>query len=400
MRKNIFIWWLNPINIYIGITIVAIYAFSISEKNYWLLYGVKGKYIEPEHVLIYILSACFFCFGCKTAKTFYYDNSLDLYKLEFLYKILWRLCICAYGIWFVRFASIHGVSSFLSILDPNALVSKMYNFRYHSGKIAGITSMTEFGVVLAPLSIYTYVLTQKKVYIMNFVLLCFLATIRAALFSERLALLELLVPALIVLFIFQKYKKIYTFIPFAALFCLFVVFGIFEYTRSWGAYYSSIYNGSYVEFVIDRVLGYYAVAVNTECTSLTMVETPFFPKNTLQFVWLLPLLKDVPSLFIQGKKIDLLGLYGNPEFNNPGGLLFGFSDFGYIGLLISFIFGRITGLFYNSMIEEKSIGIIIYPIFFLCIIELPRYFYFGNNRAFYILIGIIMVCKVLRGKNV
>ena len=84
-------------------------------------------------------------------------------------------------------------------------------------------------------------------------------------------------------------------------------------------------------------------------------------------------------------------VYANPEYNNPGGLLIAVSDFGLIGLLFSFFLGRFFGSMYMSFRNGQLLGFILYPACFLCMLELPRYFYFSGNRAFYVIIGMLVI---------
>lgn len=391
------IWWLNPICIYIAITLVAVYACTISENSYWLLYRVQGKYIDSSYLIIYIASAFLFCIGCLTAKDFYGKDFEKVCLLGKVYDLMFKLTLMAYAIWFSRFILINGLSSFFSFLSPSLLTSKMYQFRANSGQISGLTSMTEFGVVVAPLSVLLHQVSSNRIYKLHFSILCVLACIRAALFSERLAILEIVVPSFIAYLALRNYRTLYKIIPIIAVILLFMIFGIFEYSRSWKSFYIDVYQGSYVNFIIDRVLGYYAIAANTECSYLHFNGPDYFPSQLLQWLWKFPILNKVPSLFISTLNdrniIKLLEAFGNPEFNNPGGMLTAVHDFGIAGIFLSFFFGRIVGCLYNAFRRGYLEGIVLYPICILCLIELPRYFYFGCPRACFVLIGMAYVYK-------
>lgn len=391
------IWWLNPIYIYIAITLIAVYAYSITEQSYWILYQVQGKYINISYLIIYLISAFLFCYGSYTAKDNCGEKKDKAYFLDNICGILFKLTILAYVIWFSRFIMLNGFSSMFALVNPSELAAKMYVFRQNSGKIPGLTSMTEFGVVVSPLSVILYQSTYKKKFKTIFFVLFILASIRSALFSERLALMELLVPSLVVHFSYKKYNILYTFFPIFAIFSLLLVFGVFEYSRSWKTHYVDIYQGTFVKFVIDRVLGYYAISVNTECTHLHFYESTFFPTLTFQWLWKFPFLDKIPSFFDATPNVhggdSMLELYGNPEFNNPGGMLTFVQDFSFFGLSLSFLFGRIVGILYNAFKRGFLEGILLYPICVLCLIELPRYFYFGCPRACFVLVGMFVVYK-------
>lgn len=398
MKKNGSLWWLNPVYLYGIISIVPFFAYFISEKFYWLLYGVRSKFVSEKYLLLYIICALLFCIGAKFAKGVYVGRVDDIQSLKRMYTILIRLCFIAYAIWFARFIMAHGFGAFFSFLKPNALVSNVFIFRNHSGRIAGLTSMTEFGVVVAPMAVCFFKQTKNRKYLLHLFALFVLALIRSMLFSERLALLELLVPSIITLFQFIEYKSWYRFIPLIAFVLVFALFGGLEYFRSWSRYYVDHYNGNFFQFIANRLLGYYTIAINTECTYLQVAEPHYYPHNLLEFLWKLPLFDKLPEIFSGGRKLgfNVLDVFGNEEFNNPGGMLVAVKDFGLFGVPFSFLLGRISGALYKSYRQNYLLGNLLYPIFFLCIIEMPRYYYFGNNRAFFVLIGMFIVFAKVR----
>jgi len=298
----------------------------------------------------------------------------------------------AYIVWFFNFAMNFGVEALFSYIDPTGMSSNVHAFRANSGKITGLTSMTEIGVVIAPIITLLYLQTRKKLYRNELILLFVLSLIRSVLFSERLAFLEVFVPFVCISLGVKKQTRVMKLIPVIGVGFIIILFGIFEYVRSWSTYYVNVYEGTFIDFVIDRILGYYSVAINTECTVLDKSERPYFPLLLLQWLWKLPLLNTIPEYIgFKANSGELLETYGNPEFNNPGGLLTGITDFGVFGLLFPYILGLFFGKFYKSFKQASLTGFIIYPICFLCLIELPRYYYFGNNRAFYVLLLIVFV---------
>lgn len=223
-----------------------------------------------------------------------------------------------------------------------------------------------------------------------------LSLFRSALFSERLAFLEILVPFLCCYFATQEKKKIHKFFPIIGICCIVFIFGLFEYSRSWLGFYAINYDGTFINFIIDRILGYYTVAINTECSFIEHAPCPFFPFQTMEWITKIPFIDLQKILDVHSSYGEIFTKYGNPEYNNPGGILAGVADFGYIGLIMSYWLGLLVGKFYKSYLSSSLLGYIYYPIFFLCILELPRYLYIGSVRFFYVFIGMWIISNSVR----
>ena len=79
----------------------------------------------------------------------------------------------------------------------------------------------------------------------------------------------------------------------------------------------------------------------------------------------------------------MLTQYGNPEFNNPGGLAVPVIDFGPVGALVFFLIaGVVIGFAYRSWRQGNPVGLLVYPVFFTGLLELPRYLYWTEGRVF------------------
>ena len=70
---------------------------------------------------------------------------------------------------------------------------------------------------------------------------------------------------------------------------LVILFGAFEYSRSWLRFYSSVYD-SFPEFIISRITGYYTNAINTECMYLSYSDMAVIPYRSIEWLW------DIPGL--------------------------------------------------------------------------------------------------------
>jgi len=73
--------------------------------------------------------------------------------------------------------------------------------------------------------------------------------------------------------------------------------------------------------------------------------------------------------------------YGSWEFNNLSGLFVPLVDFGLaIGLMVMCVIGIVVGGFYRSYAQRQLAGLILYPTWYLGILEIIRLFYFGESR--------------------
>jgi hypothetical protein len=114
------------------------------------------------------------------------------------------------------------------------------------------------------------------------------------------------------------------------------------------------------------------------------------PWQTAQFVWQFPLVKLSPLSYtsLTGRDPDAelwryLELYANPELNNDGGLLLPYFDYGTIGLPIFWaVIGVGVGYVYRCFQAGRLTGLVLYPLMFIGILEVPRIMYFTSQRAF------------------
>lgn len=407
------VWWLNPIVMYLLLLILAIGAFMFSDNDYIEFFGAQ-KFINAKYLVLYISSFLIFALGVlfsknnrivirkeKIKQSKFSEEMLSFSSLKKAYKIMYKICIGAYLVWLVNFARIHGLSSLKVLISMSAMSEYMYVFKYNTGQIAGVTSFTEIAMLVIPLGVYLCMNeTNKKSrnrYLRQIVSLIIISLIRSILFSERIALLEVLVPLIISFLAFTKEKKIRMLIIFGPVIggiCLVLLFGIMEYYRSWMHYYINVYD-SYATFIQNRLLGYYYNAINTECLILEKFNSIGIPYYSLTWVWKLPgmgnLLNALYGGDFQQAYGQLLFTYSNPDYTNCGGLLTFYKDFGYFFCLFQFFFGYVVGRLYKWFIKGGILSIVVYSFVFVGLLELPRYFFFGNTRCLAVYVGILIL---------
>jgi hypothetical protein len=92
-----------------------------------------------------------------------------------------------------------------------------------------------------------------------------------------------------------------------------------------------------------------------------------------------------------------LEAFANPEFNNVSGLYLPFIDFGFVvGILVIIAIGVVSGLLYRSFSQLQPAGLIIYPTWYVGLLDFIRIFYWGDSRYVPIIIPAICVVWFVR----
>jgi hypothetical protein len=95
--------------------------------------------------------------------------------------------------------------------------------------------------------------------------------------------------------------------------------------------------------------------------------------------------------------LDILTQHATPEFNNSSGLAAPFTDYGTVGAFVYFLAaGVVMGLIHRAFRESSPFGILLYPLLFLGIVELPRYLNWSQGRVFPALVAAIVIATIVR----
>jgi hypothetical protein len=284
--------------------------------------------------------------------------------------------------------------------------------------IAGVSSFTQVGiahVVIAGLLLRRrgpgFGAADRRVRRRLAVLLV-LALVRTYLLSERLAVLELAVPlaAIVVLRLSvaaaPAVRRACRVAPAVLLPLLIAVFGAFEYTRSWH-FYRTHGGSSFWDFAVVRFAGYYATAYNNAAIAQAHADYPGrLPYSVIESFWTAPGISQLGLYrLLTGREGEenfsyAIAHYGNPEFNNPGGLGQPFLDLGTVGGLLFFVvLGVLSGWCWRRLREGRAVGMLLYPVFLTGLFELPRYLYLPQGRVLPALVVLALVAaRLQRGR--
>lgn len=258
--------------------------------------------------------------------------------------------------------------------------------------VSGVTTLTQVGIAYIVVAVVIMLSRRQSGLRGRVAILAFLALFRAFFLSERLAIIELAVPvvALVVCALAgsrsNPIRLGVRLLPVLLAPLALVMFGLFEYSRSWQFYQSKI-GGSFTDFAVDRFAGYYVTAYNNGQIAMSYEEFPGrVPLRTLEGFWTAPVIQQLnlyERLSPGGEDLfqTLLRLRGNPEFNNPCGVCDPFVDYGHAGALIWFAAaGLLLGWIYRCFCNGSLWAVLVYPPMVTGLLELPRYLYWTQGR--------------------
>jgi len=314
--------------------------------------------------------------------------------------ILGNLAVFASVITYFGYAAWFGLAAFRGLRPWHvyyAIFGNDLRFVYslrtgYMETVSGVTTTTQFGIAAVLLCSLAF-WNQPKIFRWLVYPLVILSVLRAVLNSERLSILELIIPLGIMwlrLNLFGRPVSRLTLLrlmilPFVVIAAVFILFVGMESLRSWQHYRQS--SDSLLEFAALRFGGYYITSMNNGALLLDHPGDQPLPYYTIEWFWRLPLISNIISYEqITGIQPlsefhDMLVTYANPEFNNPGGFFVILTDLGMIGgLSLIFFLGIVSGVLYTSFVLGRLSGLLFYPTVIMCGLEMPRFFYYGSHR--------------------
>jgi hypothetical protein len=392
---------------------ISVGSYLIPAETYQELWKTP-KYIDETTLLL--------CLGCILAFLVGYfanvvllqgpkSRSVNIFEMtdsrkQFLVGIFeasLALTLFGMAVWFAlairRGLSLSYVLLFLQQQSGASFVLRRNFFR----SVPGLTTCTQFAMAAVTLGTCAYILTRRKILVYAVLLIVFIDAVRSFLLSERVALVEVAVPLTVVWIHLMtsranatQYKKLLlSLAPTIGIVGLYIYFTASEAFRSWTFY--SKEGGSLLSFGATRLLGYYSTALNNSALFSKVLDRPGLPYLTQEWLWHMPFVGDVggsTSLIMGFQYGAILKGGGNPEFNNPGGLLLPILDYGVtFGLLYWCIFGFAIATVYRSFKRYEVLGLFLYPIVFVGLLELARFMYLTDGRTFpsLVLLGLAVI---------
>lgn len=396
------LWWLTPAGGALFISVPTILLTnSISDEAFRASWGTP-KYFTSAMALMFLMGVG--AFMAASAVPLWRPGrraerepwpglpGRTLDRLERAATVLFWVTVVGYAVYF-------GVG-FARGVRPGVLLSALISQDTASGDIEdfftpipGVTTLTQVGIAYVIVAVVIGLHRGRRIQWGRLGAIGFLALLRGFFLTERLALIEVAVPVIALLVMGLAghprfgVRAAVRWLPVVLAPMAIVVFGLFEFSRSW-QFYQSRTGGSYVDFAIDRFAGYYVTAYNNGAVALLYDHYPGrLPLRSLAGFWDAPGIAQLdlysrlspagtgPELF------DLLTLHANPEFNNSCGVCEPFVDFGqYGGLVWWAVAGIVLGVMYRAFANGALWSLLLYPGMVTGILELPRYIYWVQGR--------------------
>lgn len=391
-------WWMNPIwPTLLLMSPLVMYALSTGSDQY-SVWRVQ-KYFDVDIAIIISFGVIALVTGVMIAvavgrrgRVSSFSISPDVaVTLDRLSRVGFGLVVFSYICW-IALAIRGGLSlqHVIGVVDlERGAVSRLKDV---SSPVGGLTTFTQLGSVVVVLEVLLLRVGLRK-HRMLIVVVVLLATMRALFYGERLSLIEVVLPLIITCILIPKNggrkwsDRLGRYAPVMAIPALWTLFAFFEYSRSWLAYRNS-FNGTYPEFVTQRLVGYYVTALNN--SALFIEKMPLYGKSmfySFSGIWDAPgasLIIGVPRIGDVSNRAwwrSTLTSGGNPEFNNPGSFGVTFAELGWIGNFAFWLpMGIILGLIFNSLRRGRIVGIVALPCVYVGLIEMPRIIYWTQGR--------------------
>jgi hypothetical protein len=394
------LWWLNPLPCVaiIGLVYAGFMAFDFRRF-------VPQAYIPGWHyawgaaLLLALALGIMAVMALRRDAPWQPPIAFDVPK--WLMAGLFTCTVFAYAVWFQVLLTNPGLLAEIASGERSSI-------RDVATTMPGITTMTQFGV--AYVIAYAAMRGSRARPIARWeqaalVGVFVLGTVRAVAWSERLALIELVLCYAVARLAYARVMRERTWslaaaLPLVAPLLLYVTFTATEYFRSWHHFvneYDTVW-----EFAFDRLMAYYATASNNGIGLL--VENRLWPEYTGRYVaewmYLMPVIGEALRESIgdpEKQYFYFLSRFARPEFNNPSGLFPIVFDIGYAGSMLYFVaVGALIGALWDAWRRHARAGVLFYPMAMMFLVELLRFNYFASSRFFPIAVVLALVWAVSR----
>lgn len=398
-------WWLHPawaLALLTGTT--AFVAVALPSEAY-LTWSVPKFLSQDSSLLLFVCVAALFVGILAVALAAARGGEIDIVLrpeqirwLRVAYRCMFVLTILGYVFWVVIAVS-QGVrlDSLADVIQREA--GAISALKSDSRPVGGVTTLTQFGPIAIVLG---FILRKISHGGRTFYWLLPLAALRYVFYAERLALIEVLIPLLVIAALTTDPRTrrghIVRLAPILGVPALWALFAVSEYSRSWIFYEQTTAIG-FPAWVSLRLLGYYATSFNNSALFLSQTQSlDVVPYFSMSGFWNAPGIEQaLPHPGFSGMTPEqwwasALAFLSNPEFTNSGSFLVVAGEFGPL-LAVAYwgLVGGIAGAAFRAMTRGSVPALVANASLFISILELPRIMYWSLGRATPILIGIIVL---------
>jgi hypothetical protein len=279
--------------------------------------------------------------------------------------------------------------------------------REERGRIAGIRSLVNLGPLYVTMLFLQFRLTGCPASLFDkvaFSLFVVLVMARVFASSERLAFIEVVIPIAVIHFaVKRRHRAFMTIAPYVAVIMLALFFGLTEYFRSWAVYSKT--GIALTDFMLTRLLGYYATAINNGAVIFTTFDPVFAPFFTADWLMKTPFVSALYGDWAAdlANRVDMIfANYASPEFSNTSGLYAAMNDFGAAGGIAAWaLLGAFTGRLFRGFLAGRLTPLLLFPTWMIGVYEILRIFYWAEARYFPVLaltplIGLLLSLSAIR----
>lgn len=286
------------------------------------------------------------------------------------------------------------IASYMALLSPLLLHPASTWSAFLSGQTAaplralvdsvpGIRALTQSAIVYA--TVWAWVTARARLprrfrHRWGIFAIGALVIFRSLALAERLSFVEFVLPILICISTSPTKKLARRILAFAPL-SLPIMFGVFEYFRSWRAGYDRLYD-SYPQYVLDRLSSYYVAAANNGAGLQAIFHTDASYRYPISGLLEIPGAESALPFTPSDPLPVFLGSFADPQFNTTTGIypyIFAYGlvpsmlIFGIIGLVLTVSYRRFTGEYLTRL------GIL-YPTVLVGTLQIPLIAYFSEPR--------------------
>lgn len=393
-------WWANPLSPVLLLLVPALLASWAVPEHAYLEHWRTPKYLEFGGVVRSLVAMLLIAVGALIVTRGRLGlavrdewpslSPVARQVLRRAFFVLFRISCAAYVVW-VLVAIQRGLrpASLLDALQEQNTFSGELKAQFQT--VTGVTTLTQCAIAAVVIAALLGNEADRAIK-RRVALLVGLAVARGFFLAERLAVIELALPWLVVrsgaLAATGRRRTgrwIVRFGPALAIPLLLGAFSLFEYSRSW-TFARTRTDDTFLEHSAYRLAGYYATSINNgELNRQTIDRTERLPYFTVEFLWDAPGVSsvlDYEQLSGVEPGSDAVARLANPEFNSPGGISGPFVDFGDAGGFAYYaLVGLVLGGLYRSFAASRLLGLLLYPTVFTGLLELPRYLYWAQGRV-------------------
>ncbi|WP_166555828.1 O-antigen polymerase [Mycolicibacterium sp. CBMA 226] len=420
------LWWHSPAVVvtFVG-TIGVLLSAVVSDETFRVLWN-EPKLVTTQTLLIFEIGTLTFGFGAAVAAAAIpkQDNlsrkwpNLDDTTRTVLHWAsvgLFPVILLGYGtLFFLLFRSGFSVTEILGA-GENQWDTPVKNA---IGSVPVVSTLVVFTAPAVVISMLLLVDRYSRAELGRLVVLVVMSLAQAQVNSERSAFLGAVVPIVLVGTAAMARsgrwrRRIAKAVPAFLLVGVVFIFSLGEYFRTW-SFYKEHGTGTFPEFVLYRLAGYYATALNNGQIILDHLNWPNrIPYDTIEFFWSMQGIYQLRLYEFLGGRArpnakagsgapgslyqDALHHFANPEFNNTSGYVAPYVDYGIVGGTLFLLFaGGFAGVLYRGFCRGWPFALLLFPIGWTGYAEFPRVYYWSNPGVTYMWIASLAVIVAIQ----